>query len=570
MRQNKHIHVKHPGRVISYFQAQWKLLILITVTGIIYNVGLLATPWFEGQFAQKILKNTGLDIAKLCGLYMVVILIVQGCRYLKRLYVRVFANETTYAMKQCVYANLLQTTKVSFEKEDIGNFLSKAINDVEDCAEGMRKFLTEIFDTGVALCAYFGLLLYYDWRLALICMLFLPVSYIFAEKMKHVVSQTTRVYKQTNAHLNQVTLDRVQNALTYRIFGVEQNRMRAYESCLKQNEKDAIHANIWLGTMPPIYEFIALCGVFPILYFGFRNVEYGSWNIAMFTTFLSCYMKLSKKSGKAAKLFNHVQKARVCWKRIQPLLVECEKSCVRYDGHVKEVSLKHVCFAYAQEPVLMDVSCCLQVPGLVGITGNVASGKSTFGKLFLNERQYEGSIQLDGKELRSLKEGEIHGYVTYLGHEPELFHGTIEENIALGEEMDVTIYLKQAALLDEVLEMPDGLQTVIGENGLRLSGGQAQRLALARTLAHAKSIVVLDDPFSAVDRKTEETLFITLSALSQTHLVILLSHRLTYFPKCTWVGWIEHGHLRLLTHEQCMEEVEQYRKMYEVQKEECA
>ena len=138
--------------------------------------------------------------------------------------------------------------------------LTKAILDADDCAEGMRKFTTEVFDTGVALAAYAGMLLWYDWRLALLCMIFPPVSYILAEKMKVVVQRTGAVYKEQSGVLSAATMDRAFNALTYRIFGRDQDRRRAYEAELADYEAKAVRANIWSTALPPVYKVISMAG----------------------------------------------------------------------------------------------------------------------------------------------------------------------------------------------------------------------------------------------------------------------------------------------------------------------
>lgn len=115
--------------------------------------------------------------------------------------------------------------------------MTKAILDVDDCVEGMRKFTTEIFDTGVALAAYAGMLLWYDFRLALLCMIFPPVSYMTAEKMKKMIQITGTAYKEQSGHLSTATLDRAENAVTYRVFGCEEDRRKAYEENLTAYEK---------------------------------------------------------------------------------------------------------------------------------------------------------------------------------------------------------------------------------------------------------------------------------------------------------------------------------------------
>ena len=226
-----------PDRVQDYFLAEWKVLLIVTVTGLVYNVGLLARPWFEGQMTGKLVDIlTGSAAPREMGTlalgYALTILAVQGNRYFKRFYVRRFANNVSRRMKQVLYAKLVTRSQVSLISEGEGSIMTKAIGDVDDCVEGMRKFTTELFDTGVALLAYCGMLLRYDWRLALICMLFPPISYAAAEKLKTVVQKTGEQRKEQSAALNAATLDRARNALTYRVFGREEDRRQAYEENL--------------------------------------------------------------------------------------------------------------------------------------------------------------------------------------------------------------------------------------------------------------------------------------------------------------------------------------------------
>ena len=317
-----------PDRILSYFKAERQVLLAVTISGLIYNVGLLAGPWFEGKMTGclvDILRGAGQfgDMLILVLSYVAVIVIVQSSRYIKRFYVRRFANNVNRRMKEILYGSLVRKSRASLKEEGEGNVITKAILDVDDCVEGMRKFTTEIFDTGVALAAYAGMLLWYDWRLALLCMLFPPISYMTAEKMKKMIQRTGAAYKEQSGALSAATLDRAENAITYRVFGREKERQNAYEENLSAYEKSAVRANIWNTAMPPVYRVISMAGVLFILYFGQKNVlgtGWRTWGIAAFTTFLSCFVKLSVKSSSAAKLFNAVHKAQVSWNRIKPLL----------------------------------------------------------------------------------------------------------------------------------------------------------------------------------------------------------------------------------------------------------
>ena len=141
----------------------------------------------------------------------------------------------------------------------------------------------------------------------------------------------------------------------------------------------------------------------------------------------------------------------------------------------------------------------------------------------------------------------------------------MKNNVLCGSEPNAEPYLAAVALKDEVLAMENGLDTVIGSSGTRLSGGQAQRLALARTLAHPRPVLVLDDPFSALDRKTEDAVFANLQEYARDKVVFLISHRLYHFPEMRQVIFMDGGKTTVGTHEELMASVPVYRQLFESQ-----
>ncbi len=559
-------------RILSYFKEEWKVLLIITVSGFIYNLGLLFGPWFEGKMAGCLIdilaKNAVYkDMVILVTAYVISIGVVQVSRYIKRFYVRRFANNVNRRMKKILYGTLVLKSRTELEGEGMGDIMTKAILDVDDCAEGMRKFTTEIFDTGVALAAYAGMLLVYDVRLALIAMIFPPISYIIAEKMKVIVQKTGAAYKKQSGILSNATLDRASNAITYRVYGREDNRKNAYEDNLAKYEKSAIYANIWNSSLTPLYRIISMMGILFILYFGSRNVlgtGWRTWDIAAFTTFLACFIKLSDKSSKAAKLFNAVHKAQVSWKRIKPLMVIQAKDTDCKNQTSGRLEVQNLSFTYPDgKNVYNDISFTGEPGQIIGVTGPVASGKSTFGKTFLCEYPYEGSIRYNGCELRNAADNVRTGIISYLGHDPELFNDSIKNNILLGDNKDVNEYLKAVCIDKEVEAMEQGADTLIGSGGVRLSGGQAQRIALARTLCHKKPVFILDDPFSALDKNTEEQIYNNIRKMTAGSIVIILSHRLYMFPKLDKVIWLDEGSARVGAHDELMSECMAYRQLYD-------
>ena len=390
--------------------------------------------------------------------------------------------------------------------------------------------------------------------------------------MKRPVQRTGAAFKEQAGVLNAATMDRAVNALTYRVFGREEERRAAYEEHLTAYEHAAVKANLWTASLPPLYRVLSMIGAALILYFGGKNVlgtGWTVWSIAEFTTFLACFTKLATKSSKAAKLFNAVHKAQVSWKRIQPLMREIPAVPAVSAGRVERLEIRDLTCGYPGDAPLfsgLDLTACRGQ--IIGVTGPVACGKSTLGKAFLCEQPYGGSIRLDGRELAELSPWERTGLVGYLGHDPELFSGTIRENVLLGDTGDPMDYLRAVCLDGEVAAMTEGLETRVGTGGIRLSGGQAQRLALARTLAHQRPLLILDDPFSALDRATETEIFAHLRRLAADSVVILISHRLYLFPELDRVIWLESGAAKVGTHEELVGNTPDYAAQFDVQREE--
>lgn len=549
-----------PGRVPAYFRAEWRSLLIVTISGLLYNLGLLAGPLFEGKLAQCLLdifsgSKTFRDMAVLAAFYVLTIAAVQTARYIKKFYTRRFANNTNRRMKQALYRNLVHKSKSELESESIGSMMTKAISDVDACSEGMRKFTTEIFDTGIAMISYVGLLLYYDWRLAALCLIFPPMAYGIAEKMKTVVQRTSAAHKKSAAQLSSATMDQIANRMTYRMYGCEKERNAVYEKAIRDYQSAAVRSQVWISAMPPLYHVIAMISVVMILYFGGQKVQAHLWDIGIFTAYLFCYGKLSLKSSKAANLFNSVHKAEVSWARIKPLMGIAAKEDAAKDIPCQNLHIEHL----GVEPIFTGLSLTAHPGQIIGVTGPVACGKSTLGKAFLRERAHSGTMRLGMEELPSK------GAVGYLGHDPELLSDTIENNVLLGSDGDAWEYLKAVELDAEVAAMPEGLHTKIGTGGLLLSGGQQQRLALARTLAHLKPIIVLDDPFSALDQETERKVYANLRQWAKGSIVFLISHRLYLFPELDGVIWLEQSRAEAADHITWMKRSSLYRELYESQ-----
>ena len=552
----------------NYILKEKKYLFLITITGLIYNVGLLAGPYFEGQLAGCLLdisKNlkTAKSMIQLSVIYVCVILLVQFARFLKRYFVRKFGNDINRSIKMDVYKHFVYDTS---NDENAGSIMTKAISDADACSEGIRKFTTEIFDTGIALISYIMMLVLYDAKLTCFVIIFQVISYLIANKLGPVVAKNASNAKKSAERLNASTLDRLHLAITYRIYGEESNMHEVYEKDLQDYEDKTVRSNILETSLKPLYEIISMTGIVFIIYFGSKRVVNNLWDIAIFTTYISCFTKMAVKSSKAAKLFNAVQKAKVSWDRIYPIIDNDHEVKNRKPFDVNTVEVSNLSYAYDGQIIFSNVSFQAKKGDIIGITGEIASGKSTLGKVFLENSHYQGKILVNGKQLKDIEKE--YAVTSYMGHNLELFDDTIENNIKFGKEGNILPVLDIVSMKEEVENFSDGIYTKIKEGGIKLSGGQQSRIALARTLYHARGIIVLDDPFSACDKNTEKEIYENIRREYKDSIIFLISHRLSLFNQMDQILFIDNQSVEAGTHLELLKN-NKYKHLYFLQTKEC-
>lgn len=571
MTKLKILPIKQPNKIINYWKKEKSVVFLILIFGLSYNISMILGPIFQGYMIDSIVNGDSLKSTAIIGAKFVsIILMIQILRYFKRFYIRRFANSTIASMRLMIYNNIMHKSAVELDDENTGNLMTRAVADVELCVEGMRKFTTEIFDTGVMMVTYIIYMLSIHVQITLLSLIFVPVAMILAEKLKSIIYKYSIEFRNKSSNIADVTYSFIENAMIYRIAGMEHQNADSYYKELEDLQNKAIKANLLENSMQPIYNVIAMLGVIIVIYMGGKMVIDDIWTVGTFSAYISMFGALSIKASKAAKLFNSVQKSQISWKRIKPYLKEYKESEDSSSITMKSTSLsvKKLYFSYltGSEYIIKNISFEGNQGEIIGISGPIVSGKSTLGRCFLGLYPYEGSIKIDGKELMAYSEYERSQMISYLGHRPQLLTDTIYNNIALGSIKDISDVLKDVCFDNDLEEMPEGLNTTVGNGGIRLSGGQQSRIALARTLLNKSKIIVLDDPFSAVDMKTEEKIIENLRNNYKQSLIIIISHRLSIFSKINKIillhsdKTVEYG-----THRELMENSELYKAIYNLQ-----
>ena len=563
--------VGKPDRLIEYWKREKFVVLMIVIFGIGFNGASFLAPVFQGKLLDALVDGDVFANVLGAALWFAgVVLAIQVMRYFKRFYIRRFANKTSAAMRLMIYNNIMFRSAEELDREKTGDLMTKALSDVDLCVEGMRKFTTELFDTGVLMLSYLIAMLSYDVKITCLSCLFIPAAMVLAEKLKTVIYRFSSAYRSKKSEITQMTYDSVDHAMLYRANGLEAHYADRYAGELEDYRVKAVKANLLENSMQPIYNVIAMTGVVLVIYFGGGKVADASWSVGAFSAYLAMFTALAFKASKAAKLFNSVQGSKISWQRIKPYLREYREKKevlpVRTDETM--LAVEDLSFSYLNSDVkiIEHVNFEARDGGIVGITGAVASAKSTLGLALTGLYPYIGSIRIDGRELREYSEEERCAMIAYLGHRPELLSDTIYNNLTLGGGQVTDSVLEDVAFVQDLLDMPEREKTLVGNRGIRLSGGQQSRIALARTLLDKKKIIILDDPFAAVDMKTEEAIIRRLRENYRHSVILLISHRLAIFPAVNQI-LIMHADksIEVGTHESLILSSKLYSDIYSLQ-----
>jgi ATP-binding cassette subfamily B multidrug efflux pump len=500
-----------------------------------------------------------------------------------------------------------------------GDVMARIIGDVEVLGVGLREFTIETWDTLLFSLSLMVAMLVYDPMLTVLALLPVPVAMLLAKATGRWVAARTTTSREANASLTTALQEQLAGIRVLRLFGRTGAAVDRVDR-LSGAQADTNLALVRLrGGLRPVYTTLMGAGVLFVVWQGGEKVVSGAMTVGAFIAYLELYLRFVNRGFRVPQMINSIQGGAAAYARLRPLLApplslasEPPGASFRA-GHLVgmqelaparpamptgplAVALRGVTFRYstATAPALCDISLDIPAGALVAVTGPVGAGKSALARALLGLYPLEaGQVLLDGRPLEDMPVAERAARTGYLPQDPYLFSGTVRNNILLGSATlhraqdhvpdaapgcQVLAALSCAALGEDLRTFPAGLETEIGERGIRVSGGQRQRLALARALAacspQAPGLLVLDDPFSALDLDTEAQIVAGLRQLfgpsqpyAQQCTVLLFSHRLLAFPQADLVVVLDRGHiLEQGTHAELSQGNGLYARIYRAQR----
>ena len=504
---------------------------------------------------------------------------VQGVlRYLNDYISAWTSAHITNNVKFDLFHKLVHMDPQFFDENSSGIVISRYMGDPTTASSGIVDNIKTITTSLFGALGLITVMLYSSWRLALVGVIvlniaFLPVALI-RKRIKSASNRNMVIGGNITTNINETySGNKVMAA-----YGLQDRQEEYFRNQTWESYDVGMSLLKRAGWMSPLMYLIASVGIAVVLAYGTSLINNGIMTAGSFASFVTSLLLLYKPIKTLGNTLTGIQNIFVAMGRVFELFdlepeIKDSENAVELKGFEKEIKFEDVCFEYVpNQPVLKNINLTIPKNETLAIVGNSGGGKSTLVNLI--PRFYDiksGSITFDGVDIRKFSLKSLRQNISMVFQDNFLYSGTIKENILMGnpeataEELMEAI--KSAHLQDLISELPEGLETELGERGMTLSGGQRQRVAIARAMLRNAPIVILDEATSALDNESEAIVQKAMDNLMKDRTVFIIAHRLSTIKNADRIAVINEGNLvELGTHDELMQiENGQYKALYEMQ-----
>ncbi len=427
---------------------------------------------------------------------------------------------------------------------------------IQYCAPGIQWLAIDgvipSIATGLTVFGMIYIIVILDWQLAVVAMAISPILYIAARTFNPRLRNQWGQIWQLDSSAFSVVQEALSSLRVVKAFGQEEREQERFVRHSSESFLARIRAAWSEGGFEFLIAITTAAGTAGVLFLGVRHVQAGSLTLGDLLLVMSYLTQLFGPLASLSEMTANAQRSLASTERAFALLDEEpdvieRKNAVPLSRASGEITFRDVCFAYnGDNPVLSGISFEIKPGTRVGIMGMTGGGKSTLVSLMTRFHDpTHGQILLDGINLRDYKLADLRNQFGIVLQESILFSTSIGENIAYARpgasEHEIVEAAKAAHAHEFIIRLPDGYNTMVGERGMQLSGGQRQRIALARAFLKNAPILILDEPTSSIDIKTEREIIEVMERLSVGRTVFIIAHRLSTLKHCDLVLGIEQG-----------------------------
>lgn len=546
-------------KLLKYLRG-YKLDFSIVIVALFCVSGsLLILGYAFRQLVDNGLKVNYLEAINQYILLICILIIIFGISSFFRSY---FINNITEKIINQIrvnaYSNLLSLDVVYFEELKLGDIISRLTADLQLIAKLITDFLSSFIRNSIMLIGALILMFIQSGKLSLIVIIVVPLLLVPLLKLARYVRVLSRATSEMQSSIASTIEESFSNVRTIYAFNQQAYKILAFKSQTENYLKDASNRLKARSLFFALSMSIILFSITLVIWIGSTDIIKGTISSGQMISFIYYAVIAGVSSAGIAELFSELQRPILAAERVFWLITLKNKiqhfpASIKYTNSEKNTSLvikfNNVSFNYpsrADIKVLNDISIKITLGKFIGIVGRSGVGKSTIMQLLLKfYYPNEGTITINDQDILTWQAEEVRSLIAYVPQDPSIFSGTIKSNIAISrpdaEENEIINIAKNLGIMDFASKFKEGLNTEIGEKGIRLSGGQKQRIAIARALLYKPQFLLLDEATSNLDTESEQQILFTIRQLMKNKTIISIAHRISSIEQADAILVMDKG-----------------------------
>jgi subfamily B ATP-binding cassette protein MsbA len=487
---------------------------------------------------------------------------------------RISAN-VTHALRNEIFIRYTRLPIMYFDANNSGYMISRITHNVGEVTRATSDSVRTFVREGLTVIGLLAYLTYVNWQLSLVFLSVAPVIGILVGYVSKRLKILSRKMQETVGDLTHVTSEMVTGIREVKSFGGEVYERSRFNTRSLTNRQQFLKLVMTMSIHNPLIQFIISLALAGLMYLALIVLE--DEGPGEFVAYLTAAFLLPRPIRQLSEANGEVQRGLAAAESLFEVLDEPLED--DFGGHEKnrvsgDIEFRDLSFKYANEKncALNSINLKIKSGQTVALVGVSGSGKSTLINLMLRFYEHqEGGIYLDGVELKDYKLSNLRSQMALVSQHVTLFNDTVANNIAYGglakaSRAQIVQAATDAYALNFIEKMPQGLDTKIGENGLKLSGGQRQRLALARALLKNAPVLILDEATSALDSESERYIQLALGKVMDGRTTVVVAHRLSTIQNADMIVVMDQGRIvERGTHSELLKTGVAYKRLYDLQ-----
>lgn len=488
------------------------------------------------------------------------------------------SNNVITEMRQAMFVRMIRLPTRYYSDNLSGRLMSRVAYDVTGVAGAATNALTSLIKDSLSIVGLLAWLVYLNWQLTLITLSVVPFIAIVVRTFSKRLRSVAKGQQESMGQITQVLQEAIEGNKVVKIFGGQAYEEARFYKSVREQRRLAMRATLAAAAQTPIVQFFSATGVAIIMGVALKQANTDQATVGSFVSFVTAMLMIMAPLKRLTDVNAPIQRGLAAAESVFSLIdadIEADSGSEILGRAQGLVEFDKVSFTYpgSDRPALNTVSLSVRPGECVALVGPSGSGKTTIANLLPRFYQIDsGEIRVDGHPLQNVKLDSLRDNIALVSQDVVLFNDTLGANIAYGSKRDATreeirAAAKAAHALEFIDALPDGLETMIGENGVKLSGGQRQRLAIARALLKNAPILILDEATSALDTESERHVQAALDELMRGRTTLVIAHRLSTIERADRIVALAHGEKQEEgSHAELLGQDGLYARLYRMQK----